>query len=115
LLRRATWTFLHTTASSLPAVPSATEQTALANLLLALPVLYPCPHCRADFVSSVKAAGGEAAVREAVKSRSGAERWLWKRHEEVNRKLGKEGGVGLDKVRERWRDGPADGRCDMAW
>lgn len=112
---RSTWTFLHATVSALPATPPPELQEHLSNLLLALPYLYPCPHCRHDLAQSVIASGGRATVLEAVKTREGAEKWVWERHEEVNRKLGKEGGVKLEKVRERWRDGPKDGRCDFGW
>lgn len=42
---------------------------------------------------------------EAVKTRAGAEKYVWERHEEVNRKIGKEGGVPLEEIRKRWKDG----------
>ena len=104
-LLSATWTLLHTLTSSLPSSPSPTQQTHLTALLTSLTILYPCPHCRADFAAKFAAAGGEPALREAVKTREGAERWVWERHEEVNRKLGKEGGVGVGEIRVRWKEG----------
>lgn len=108
LFRRSyssTWTLLHTLVSSLPPTPSPLQQSHLAALLLSLTVLYPCPHCRKDFAVKVERAGGEAAILEAVKTRAGAEKYVWERHEEVNEKLGKEGGVTLEEVRKRWKDG----------
>ena len=101
----STWTLLHTLVSSLPANPSPLQQSHLAALLLSLTVLYPCPHCRKDFAVKVERAGGEAAILEAVKTRAGAEKYVWERHEEVNEKIGKEGGVTLEEVRKRWKDG----------
>lgn len=38
-------------------------------------------------------------------------RWLCERHNAVNEKLGKDK-FDCAKVDERWKDGPADGRCN---
>jgi mitochondrial FAD-linked sulfhydryl oxidase len=53
-------------------------------------------------------------VRQACRTREGVEQWVYERHNEVNVKLGKEK-FDRTKVRERWRDGPKDGRCDFGW
>jgi hypothetical protein len=106
-LNSATWTLLHTLASSLPPNPPPATQAYLTAFLSSLTHLYPCPHCRADFERSVELAGGESGIREAVKTRAGVERWVCERHDEVNRKLGKdEFRCGdLAAIRKRWKDG----------
>lgn len=115
-LPRSTWTFLHALSVSLPSTsPLPVEtQTHVSSILIALPHLYPCPHCRADLATAVAASGGDAAIREACRTRAGVEKWLCERHNEVNIKLGKDV-FDCSKVRERWRDGPKDGRCDLVW
>jgi FAD-linked sulfhydryl oxidase len=48
-----------------------------------------------------------------VSGREGLMRWLCQRHNEVNEKLGKERfDCGMKSLGERWKEGPADGRCD---
>jgi hypothetical protein len=103
----ATWILLHTLASSLPSNPPPATQAHLTAFLSSLTHLYPCPHCRADFERSVELAGGEPGIREAVKTRAGVEKWVCERHDEVNRKLGKEefGCGDVAAIRKRWKDG----------
>lgn len=49
----------------------------------------------------------------ALSGRAALSKWLCERHNEVNRKLGKsEFSCALDKLGERWKEGPKDGRCD---
>ncbi|CED82899.1 Mitochondrial sulfhydryl oxidase involved in the biogenesis of cytosolic Fe/S proteins [Phaffia rhodozyma] len=111
-LGRSTWTFLHAMSSSLPSTVPSELQPHVTSLLMSLTHLYPCPHCRSDFVRSVRDAGGEESVREAARTREGVEKWLCERHNEVNGKLGKEP-FDCAAVRERWKNGPKDGRCDL--
>ncbi|KLT42028.1 FAD-dependent thiol oxidase, partial [Cutaneotrichosporon oleaginosum] len=106
-LGRATWTFLHTTAAYYPLTASAAQQDRMRGLLAALPALYPCAPCAADFGADVDAHPPDVSGRE------GLSRWLCERHNEVNRKLGKrEWACDWKTMDARWKDGPADGRCD---
>ncbi|KAI0046479.1 FAD-dependent thiol oxidase [Auriscalpium vulgare] len=102
---RATWTFLHTTAAYYPERPSPHQRANMLALLHALPVLYPCSHCAADLGAQMQGAPPD------VSGRAGLSAWLCARHNEVNRKLGKEE-FECAKVDERWKDGPEDGSCD---
>ena len=106
-LGRSTWTFLHTTAAYYPLSASTEQQTQMRNLLSSLSILYPCSWCATDFQSDI------SANPPAVSGRAELSRWLCERHNEVNRKLGKvEFGCTEEKLGERWKDGPTDGRCD---
>jgi len=79
----------------------------MLGLLRALPMLYPCSHCAADFDERVRAHPPD------VSGRLGLSRWLCERHNEVNAKLGKEKfDCAVGKLDERWKDGPSDGSCD---
>jgi mitochondrial FAD-linked sulfhydryl oxidase len=106
-LGRATWTFLHTTAAYYPERPTPTQRANMLSLIRALPMLYPCSNCAADF---------DERVREHppdVSGRVGLSRWLCERHNEVNEKLGKtKFSCATEKLDERWKDGPSDGSCD---
>ncbi|KAL0060425.1 hypothetical protein AAF712_012794 [Marasmius tenuissimus] len=106
-LGNATWTFLHTTAAYYPERPTPTQRANMLSLIRALPVLYPCSHCADDFGQDMKVNPPD------VSSRAGFSKWLCARHNEVNVKLGKNTfDCGLDKLDERWKDGPPDGSCD---
>ena len=106
-LGRATWTFLHTTAAYYPEKPTPTQRANMLMLLRSLPVLYPCTTCADDFGEDLKRNPPD------VSGRLGLSRWLCERHNEVNEKLGKEKfDCRIEKVDERWKDGPADGSCD---
>jgi FAD-linked sulfhydryl oxidase len=105
-LGRSTWTFLHTTAAYYPLRASETHQSNMRSLLAALPVLYPCGWCADDFGRDMQTNPPDLSGRE------GLSRWLCQRHNEVNTKLGKETfECTAEKLGERWKDGPADGRC----
>ncbi|KAJ1306867.1 hypothetical protein OPQ81_007852 [Rhizoctonia solani] len=109
VLGRATWTFLHTTAAYYPTNPSPQHQSSMLALLRSLPLLYPCSHCASDFGKDIKRNPPEGVVG----SRETLARWLCERHNEVNRKLGKEKfDCGMKSLDERWKDGPSDGSCD---
>lgn len=104
-LGRATWTFLHATAAYYPDKPSPTQRANMIMLLRSLPVLYPCGWCATDFGKDMEKNPPDVSSRVALS------RWLCQRHNAVNVKLGKQK-FDCAKVDERWRDGPADGRCD---
>ncbi|KAB5589766.1 FAD-linked sulfhydryl oxidase alr protein [Ceratobasidium theobromae] len=108
-LGRATWTFLHTTAAYYPASPSAQHKSSMLALLQSLPTLYPCSHCASDFGRDMRRNPPE----RAVSSRESLVRWLCERHNEVNTKLGKERfSCTVERLDERWKDGPKDASCD---
>jgi FAD-linked sulfhydryl oxidase len=107
LLGRSTWTFLHTTAAYYPLKAPPQAQQNMISLLSSLSFLYPCLPCAEDFQEKVKENPPDVSGREALS------RWLCERHNEVNEKLGKEKfGCDWSELNARWRDGPADGRCD---
>jgi FAD-linked sulfhydryl oxidase len=56
----------------------------MLSLLLSLPMLYPCSHCASDFGKDLE------KNKPDVSGRAGLSRWLCERHNEVNKKLGKE-------------------------
>ncbi|KAI9634978.1 ERV/ALR sulfhydryl oxidase domain-containing protein [Dioszegia hungarica] len=106
-LGRSTWTFLHTTAAYYPLSATPMHQSNMRSLLSSLSVLYPCGWCAEDFARDMKANPPDVSGRE------GLMRWLCERHNEVNGKLGKERfECTAEKLGERWKDGPKDGRCD---
>jgi len=107
LLGRSTWTFLHTTAAYYPVKAPPQAQKNMISLLSSLSLLYPCIPCAEDFQEKVRENPPDVSGREALS------RWLCERHNEVNEKLGKEKfGCEWSSLNGRWRDGPADGRCD---
>lgn len=108
-LGRATWTFLHTTAAYYPDAPSQGQKTHMVNLLSSLPSLYPCSWCADDFGTAIK----EHPPAPAAENKLALNDWLCKRHNEVNRKLGKpEFKCDWRSITRRWKDGPEDGSCD---
>jgi len=108
-LGRSTWTFLHTTAAYYPENPSATQRSDMLSLLKALPGLYPCGHCASHLKDNLKQFPPEAYVS----GRGPLSRWLCARHNDVNERLGKPA-FDCSKTDERWKDGPADGSCDVS-
>ncbi|KAG1812428.1 ERV/ALR sulfhydryl oxidase domain-containing protein [Suillus subaureus] len=104
-LGRATWSFLHATAAYYPVRPTTHQRANMLNLIHALPALYPCTHCAADFGDKMKEHPPDVSSRERLS------KWFCERHNEVNEKLGKEM-FDCAKVDERWKDGPPDGSCD---
>lgn len=106
-LGRATWTFLHTTAAYYPERPTPSQRANMLTLLRSLPVLYPCTHCATHLGDNMKGHPPD------VSGRLGLSRWLCERHNEVNKRLGKLSfDCSLQKLDERWKDGPANGSCD---
>lgn len=105
-LGRATWTFLHTAAAYYPDNPTPAHRTHMANLLSALPTLYPCGVCADHLKDEVK------KFPPDVSGRAGLSRWLCERHNEVNGRLGKDKfNCSLSSLDERWKDGPPGGDC----
>ncbi|WVQ96452.1 hypothetical protein IAU59_003557 [Kwoniella sp. CBS 9459] len=106
-LGRSTWTFLHTTAAYYPLSAPAPAQTNMLNLLSSLSLLYPCNWCATDFQKDIRHNPPDVSGRE------GLMKWLCARHNEVNKKLGKqEFSCQVKDLDVRWKDGPSDGSCD---
>ena len=106
-LGRATWTFLHTTAAYFPDAPTQAQRVNMLSLLRALPVLYPCSVCAQHLGENMKTRPPD------VSGRVGLSRWLCEQHNEVNERLGKERvECTVERLDERWKDGPGDGSCD---
>ncbi|KAJ2722235.1 Flavin-linked sulfhydryl oxidase of the mitochondrial IMS [Coemansia sp. Benny D115] len=107
VLGRATWTFLHTMAAYYPDQPDKKQQETMASLLKSFSQFYPCGRCATHLQ-------GEMQRRPPdVSTRWGLSQWLCRTHNKVNVMLGKDE-FDCAKVDERWRDGPADGRCSWA-
>ncbi|KAJ8487126.1 hypothetical protein ONZ51_g4385 [Trametes cubensis] len=106
-LGNATWTFLHTTAAYYPDKPSMAHRVNMLSLLRALPILYPCSVCATHLGETMETRPPD------VSSRTALSRWLCEQHNEVNERLGKDKfDCAIEKLDERWKDGPADGSCD---
>ncbi|KAI0076603.1 FAD-dependent thiol oxidase [Panus rudis PR-1116 ss-1] len=107
ILGRSTWTFLHTTAAYYPEKPTPNQRANMLTLIRSLPVLYPCTHCASHLGETMKAHPPD------VSGRLGLSRWFCEVHNEVNERLGKKKfPCTIEKLDERWKDGPADGSCD---
>ncbi len=73
---------LHTIAAYYPESPSEQEKEAARRLFASVSVLYPCPHCAADFVEAI------AEQPPDVESRRALVLWTCEQHNRVNAKLG---------------------------
>ncbi|KAF8932988.1 ERV/ALR sulfhydryl oxidase domain-containing protein [Dissophora ornata] len=105
ILGRATWTFLHTMTAYYPDKPSAMEQSTMKSLLSSFSQFYPCGHCAEHLRQEMK------VDPPKVESRKELSWWMCGMHNKVNEMLGKDI-FDCEKLDERWKDGPADGRCD---
>lgn len=105
ILGRATWTFLHTMAAYYPDQPSVQEQSTMKSLLSSFSQFYPCGHCAEHLRQEMKVDPPKVETRKELAW------WMCGMHNKVNEMLGKEI-FDCQKLDERWRDGPADGRCD---
>jgi FAD-linked sulfhydryl oxidase len=76
------WLQLHTIAAYYPESPSEQEKEAARRLFASVSVLYPCPHCAADFVEAI------AEQPPDVESRRALVLWTCEQHNRVNAKLG---------------------------
>lgn len=103
-LGRATWGFLHTMASYYPDSPNQQDQQDMRTFLRTFSKFYPCSFCGEHLQRYL------SSHPVQVGSRTDLERWFCDTHNEVNERLGKPR-FDCSKVRERWRDGPTDGRC----
>ncbi|KAL8851830.1 MAG: hypothetical protein Q9221_003256 [Calogaya cf. arnoldii] len=83
-LGRSAWRLLHTTMSSYPLHPSASEQSALSSYVHLFARLYPCGQCASHFQKILK------KYPPQVSGRKVAEMWGCTVHNEVNKSLGKE-------------------------
>ncbi|KAI4241920.1 MAG: hypothetical protein L6R40_004319 [Gallowayella cf. fulva] len=82
--RRSAWRLLHTTMSSYPLHPTASEQSALSSYVHLFARLYPCGQCASHFQQILKKYPPQVGGRKA------AEMWGCTVHNEVNKSLGKE-------------------------
>ncbi|TEB36706.1 hypothetical protein FA13DRAFT_1617313, partial [Coprinellus micaceus] len=105
VLGRSTWSFLHTAAAYFPDKPTPAQRASMISLIRSLSVVYPCTWCATDFGKDISSNPPDVSSGEKLS------KWLCDRHNEVNKKLGKDE-FDCRKVLERWRDGPSDGRCD---
>ncbi|KAG0234206.1 hypothetical protein BGW42_006844 [Actinomortierella wolfii] len=105
VLGRATWTFLHTMAAYYPDKPNQREQETMKTLLSSFSQFYPCGHCAEHLREEMK------KDPPKVSSRMELAWWMCGMHNKVNVMLGKDE-FDCNKLDERWRDGPSDGRCD---
>lgn len=94
-LGRATWTFLHTLAATVPQEPSQLEQSRLKRFMNDFVHLYPCAPCAESFREIVKANSID------VQSGPSFAKWMCTVHNEVNKELGK-ALFDCAKVGERW-------------
>ncbi|KAL8800574.1 MAG: hypothetical protein Q9182_005085 [Xanthomendoza sp. 2 TL-2023] len=83
-LGRSAWRLLHTTMSSYPLHPTASEQAALASYVHLFARLYPCGQCASHFQKILK------KYPPQVRGRKAAEMWACTVHNEVNKSLGKD-------------------------
>ncbi|CAD6889383.1 unnamed protein product [Tilletia controversa] len=122
-LGHATWTFLHSAAAYYPPNPSPAQQTSMRNLLQALPDVYPCSSCAqalSEEYAREKREGRGWEARDGITLESAVRGgdgrlsiWLCGLHNEVNARLGKPlFDCSEARLRQRWREGPPDGRCD---
>ncbi|KAF9436666.1 hypothetical protein BGZ76_003350 [Entomortierella beljakovae] len=105
ILGRATWTFLHTMAAYYPEKPSQMEQSTMKSLLSSFSQFYPCGYCAEHLREEMKVDPPKVATRKELSW------WMCGMHNKVNEMIGKEI-FDCNKLDERWKDGPKDGRCD---
>ena len=96
-LGRASWTLLHTVASSYPRRPTEQQQGEMKLFLALFSKLYPRWYCAQDFQKQIK------KTPPAVESRESLALWMCDQHNRVNRKIGKPL-FDCSMWRERWGD-----------
>lgn len=77
----------------------------MKSLLTSFSQFYPCGPCAEHLQEEMK------VDPPKVESRKDLSWWMCGMHNKVNELLGKDK-FDCNKVDERWRDGPSDGRCD---
>ena len=98
------WSILHTIGAYYPITPTPHEKEAAKNLVVSFAALYPCLHCRDDFVLAVKQRPPEVTSRDAFGV------YLCGLHNEVNVKVGKPVVPCVaTELYQRWRTGVGDG------
>lgn len=104
-LGRASWSLLHTMAAYYPQKPRDDEKRSMNEFIHSFAQHFPCPECRADFQDEIQKSPPDVSDRFRLSN------WMCEQHNIVNRKLGKDQ-FDCQRVLERWRYGPTDGRCD---
>eukprot|EP01138_Halocafeteria_seosinensis_P008988 gb/GECG01009187.1/.p1 GENE.gb/GECG01009187.1/~~gb/GECG01009187.1/.p1 ORF type:complete len:214 (+),score=23.28 gb/GECG01009187.1/:1-642(+) len=98
-LGASTWTLLHHMAAHFDAKPTEERQKQVADFIKLLGQLYPCDACREHFQKMVE----DNPPR--TESNSALSTWLCERHNEVNRRLGKdEFPCNVKSLKDRWGD-----------
>eukprot|EP00296_Roombia_truncata_P007647 JP446093.1.p1 GENE.JP446093.1~~JP446093.1.p1 ORF type:complete len:519 (-),score=169.88 JP446093.1:137-1537(-) len=82
MLGRASWTFLHSTASYLPATLDIHEKSAFIELMNDIKLIYACSECRAHF-DKIFADPVVQTELYGIATREDAQLWLWKIHNAV--------------------------------
>ncbi|KAL7677803.1 hypothetical protein ACOME3_004036 [Neoechinorhynchus agilis] len=95
-LGRATWSLLHTMASTFPEKPTALEQTSALQFIDALVRFYPCEECRLHWKKEVEMHPPDASNRKTLSL------WLCEQHNAVNQRLGKDL-FDCKRVDKRWK------------
>eukprot|EP00041_Stephanoeca_diplocostata_P009797 m.152958 g.152958 ORF g.152958 m.152958 type:complete len:189 (+) comp17902_c0_seq2:278-844(+) len=105
-LGRASWAYLHTLAAFYPENPTQPHQEATADFMLNFARFYPCGYCADTSTQDMLRNPPRTASRQEFAT------WMCEIHNEVNDRLGKPMfDCSIEKVDERWRKGPPDGRC----
>jgi FAD-linked sulfhydryl oxidase len=104
-LGKSTWTLLHTMAAYYPEVPSYEQQRNMRKFLDTFSQFYPCWYCAEHLRDEM------IKMPPKVESKKSLGKWLCDMHNVVNERLGKPI-FDCNKIDERWKDGPKDGRCD---
>ncbi|CAF1036298.1 unnamed protein product [Didymodactylos carnosus] len=104
-LGRASWSLLHTIAAYYPKSPKSDDKQTMKEFISAFSKLFPCPECREDFQEEILKDPPDLSDRLSLS------KWFCNQHNLVNKKLGKPS-FDCEKVLERWKTGPEDGRCD---
>lgn len=88
-----------------PEVPSYKQQRNMRKFLDTFSQFYPCWYCAEHLRDEM------TKMPPKVESKRSLGKWLCDMHNIVNERLGKPI-FDCNKIDERWKDGPKDGRCD---
>lgn len=94
-----TWTFMHAFAASYPEKASAGDRVKARQFLAAMQFALPCTHCREEYGEML------ADTPPRVGGRDALEKWVWRAHVSVNRRIGKPDGPALAQTRVRLAGG----------
>ena len=93
------WHFLHTMSFNYPNKPTADDKKYYKQLFMSLQHILPCKYCRTNLSSNLK----RHPLRQCnLKNRETFSRYVYNRHEVVNKMLGKKSGLSYCDVRERY-------------